>query len=98
MHGRAGCIIGTRGGPSIIEKSLSGQKVRAAGAPNAASQKEHSRDMKIPKVRRSLYRAAAKLGDVEALASGKPERIIERAENKVIWRGFSSLFRAFRGR
>ena len=54
--------------------------------------------MKLSKVRRSLYKTAAKLGDVEAITSGKPERVIERAENKMIWRGFGKLFRTFRGR
>jgi hypothetical protein len=54
--------------------------------------------VKIPKIRRTLYRTAARLGDVEALASGNPKRIVERAENKIIWRGFGSLMRMLRGR
>lgn len=54
--------------------------------------------MKLSKVRRSLYWTASKLGDVEAIASGKPRRIVERAENKMIWRGFGKLFRSLRGR
>lgn len=54
--------------------------------------------MKISKVRRSLYRTASALGDVEAVASDNPKRMVERAENKMIWRGFGKLFKLFRGR
>lgn len=37
-------------------------------------------------LRSSLYRAARLLGDGQALASGKPRRIVKRAANKVIGR------------
>ena len=54
--------------------------------------------VKISKIRKTLYRTASELGDVQAVASGNPEKIVERAENKLIWRGFGKLFRTFRGR
>ncbi|MGB2875299.1 MAG: hypothetical protein WBB76_07460 [Gaiellaceae bacterium] len=37
-------------------------------------------------LRSSLYRSARILGDVQALASGKPKRITRRAKNKVLGR------------
>jgi len=40
----------------------------------------------LGKLRRSLYRGARVLGDVNALASGRPTRIVKRAANKVIGR------------
>jgi len=40
----------------------------------------------IRKLRRSLYRGARLLGDLSALTSGKPSRILKRAANKLIGR------------
>ena len=43
--------------------------------------------MKLSKVRGGLYRAARLLGDVGAMTSGRPSRIVKRLANKVIGRG-----------
>jgi hypothetical protein len=40
----------------------------------------------VSRLRRSLYRSARTLGDVEALASGDPKRITRRAKNKLLGR------------
>lgn len=40
----------------------------------------------LGKPRRSLYRVARILGDVDAVASGKPKRMGKRLANKVIGR------------
>jgi hypothetical protein len=42
--------------------------------------------MKLWKLRRSLYRSASLLGDIEALASGSPTKIMKRAARKRVWR------------
>lgn len=46
-------------------------------------------------LRRSLYRSARILGDVQAVASGNPKRITGRAKNKLVGRAFgrSGLWR-----
>jgi len=41
--------------------------------------------------RRSLYHAARVLGDVDALASGNPKRILRRAKNKLLGRLLGKL-------
>ena len=49
--------------------------------------------MKLSRIRRVLYRSGSVLGDIEAASSGSPKRIIQRQQNKLIWRGFGRLFR-----
>jgi hypothetical protein len=53
--------------------------------------------MKLSRLRRSMYRAGSALGDLGAISSGNPARIVKRAANKAIWRGWSRLFRALFG-
>ena len=38
------------------------------------------------KTRRSLYRAASILGDIDAIASGSPKRMARRLYNKSLWK------------
>jgi len=38
------------------------------------------------KLRSKLYKAARALGDVEAVSSGKPKRVVNRGFNKLIGR------------
>ncbi len=42
--------------------------------------------MTLRKVRRFAYRLGALLGDVQAVTSGNPKRLVKRAANKVIGR------------
>ena len=52
----------------------------------------------IGRVRHALYRGGSVLGDVEAVASGNPERMVRRAEQHVFWRAFGRVGRGlFRG-
>jgi len=48
----------------------------------------------IKKVRREAYRAGRVLGDLDAVASGKPDRIVKRIINK--WLGRKLLWRFWR--
>jgi hypothetical protein len=41
-------------------------------------------------LRRNTYRFARLLGDAEALASGKPDRVLRRAKNKLLGRALGS--------
>ena len=50
--------------------------------------------MVIKKVRREAYRAGRVLGDLDAVASGKPDRIVKRIINK--WLGRKLLWRFWR--
>jgi hypothetical protein len=38
----------------------------------------------LGKIRRSLYRGGSMLGDISAVASGDPKRVMRRAANKVL--------------
>ena len=52
----------------------------------------------IGRVRHALYRSGSVLGDVEAVASGNPEKIVRRVGQHVFWRAFGKLGRGiFRG-
>lgn len=48
----------------------------------------------IGKVRHDIYRAGSVLGDVEAVASGDPEKIVRRGVQHVFWRVFGRLGRS----
>lgn len=50
--------------------------------------------MSISRIRRLLYRSGSVLGDVEAVASGKPDRMIKRVIRKELYR---DMGRAIRG-
>jgi hypothetical protein len=56
----------------------------------------------IPKLRRAAYRAGSVLGDVEAIASGDPKKIVRRGVQHTFWRSFGrvgrSIFRGIGGR
>ncbi len=45
-------------------------------------------------LRRRTYKAARIEGDLEALASGKPDRILRRAKNKMLGRTLRPFWRA----
>jgi hypothetical protein len=55
----------------------------------------------LGKVRHAAYRAGSVLGDVEAVASGNPEKIVRRGVQHVFWRAFGkagrSIFRMIGG-
>lgn len=52
----------------------------------------------IGKVRGGLYHAGSVLGDVEAVASGKPEKMLRRVGQHAFWHQFGKLGRGiFRG-
>ena len=69
-----------------------GAAIAAATASVVAS------GVSIGKVRGDLYRAGSVIGDVEAVASGNPEKIVRRAEQHFFWRFFGRLGRSiFRG-
>lgn len=42
--------------------------------------------MTLRKVRRLAYRLASLLGDVQAVSSGKPKRVVKRLVNKLVGR------------
>lgn len=48
----------------------------------------------IGKVRGEMYRDGSVLGDVEAVASGNPEKIVRRGAQHVFWRAFGKLGRS----
>ena len=56
----------------------------------------------IGKVRGEMYHAGGVLGDVEAVASGNPEKVIRRGAQHVFWRAFGnagrSIFRRIAGK
>ncbi|MHB8355061.1 MAG: hypothetical protein ACYDDQ_00010 [Vulcanimicrobiaceae bacterium] len=56
----------------------------------------------ISKARGEMYHASSVLGDVEAVASGNPEKVIRRAAQHVFWRAFGnagrSIFRRIGGK
>ncbi len=58
--------------------------------------------MTIGKVRGAMYRGGSVLGDVEAVASGDPEKIVRRGAQHVFWRAFGkagrSIFRKIGGK
>lgn len=47
----------------------------------------------ISKIRGLLYRSASVLGDVQAVSSGKPDRMVKRLIRKVAYRNFGSAMR-----
>lgn len=47
----------------------------------------------ISKTRRAMYRGARTLGDLEAVASGDPKRIIGRLWRKQLWRWLGRISR-----
>lgn len=47
----------------------------------------------ISDLRRVLYRSGSVLGDVEAVASGKPDKMVKRLIRKFLGRQFGSLMR-----
>ena len=48
--------------------------------------------VKLYRLRRTLYKAARTLGDVQAVTSGKPGRIGRRVLNKGLGRALGRLF------
>lgn len=74
-------------GPSDISTAIAAGTVGALAA--GAS---------LGNVRGKMYRAGSVLGDVEAVASGDPRKIVRRVGQHVFWRAFGSLGRGiFRG-
>ena len=72
--------------PSVAAAAVAG----AIGASAAG--------ISVGKVRGELYRAGSVLGDVEAVASGNPARMVRRVEQHVFWRTFGRFGRSiFRG-
>jgi hypothetical protein len=47
----------------------------------------------MSKARSFLYRLARVLGDVEAVSSGKPERVVKRVVRKAVHRSTGKLLR-----
>ena len=47
----------------------------------------------ISSIRRLLYRSASALGDVQAVSSGKPDRMIKRLIRKELYRDMGSAIR-----
>ncbi|MHB8433252.1 MAG: hypothetical protein ACYDCA_06585 [Candidatus Tyrphobacter sp.] len=49
--------------------------------------------MTLGKVRGDMYHAGSVLGDVEAVASGNPEKIVRRGAQHIFWRAFGKAGR-----
>lgn len=47
----------------------------------------------ISRIRRMLYRSASALGDVQAVSSGKPDRMIKRLVRKELYRDMGGFIR-----
>jgi hypothetical protein len=47
----------------------------------------------IGAVRHAAYRAGSMLGDAQAVASGSPAKMVQRAETHVLWRFLGRVFR-----
>ena len=75
-----------------VEQSISGTAAAVAAGAAAAG------GLTVGKARHDLYRAGSILGDAEAIASGKPEKIVRRVGQHIFWRAFGKVGRSiFRG-
>lgn len=48
--------------------------------------------MSISKIRSALYKSAGILGDVQAITSGRPKKILARLHNKFVGKHVSAKF------
>jgi hypothetical protein len=78
------------------------QGVDVGAAIAAASMGAVAGGVSLGKVRHAAYRAGSVLGDVEAIASGNPEKIVRRGMQHIFWRAFGkagrSIFRIIGGK
>jgi|GEM_PF-1880720 len=77
---------------SLAQAHTAGVDVGAAIA--AASAGAVLGGASLGKVRHAAYRAGSVIGDVEAVASGDPKKIVRRAEQHIFWRAFGKLGRS----